>query len=45
MDLEFPRSQVEQDIETIFPYKEDIIKQEYSKPTEKHCKNSPELKR
>ena len=38
IDLEFPRGQVEQDIETNFPYKEEFIEQECSRPTERTLK-------
>ena len=33
-----------QDIETNSPHQKEIIKQEYNRPTEKHYKDSPELK-
>ena len=34
IDLKFPEGQVKQDIETNSPYQEEIIKQEYIRPTE-----------
>ena len=35
IDLEFPENQVEQDIETNFPYEEGIVEQEYNRSKEK----------
>ena len=45
IDLEFSEGQADHNTETNSPYKEDIIDQEYSRPAEKHSKDSPELRR
>ena len=45
INLEFPEGKVEQDKETNPPYQEEIFEQEYNRPTEKHYKESLELKK
>ena len=44
INLEFQEGQVEQNIGTNYPYQEETIEQEYNRSTEKHYKDSPELK-
>ena len=45
MDMDFLEDQFDQEIEAIFPYQDEAIKQEYSRPKEKHYRDSAELRK
>ena len=44
IEMDFPEGQFDKEIETNFPYQEEAMEQEYSRPKEKHDRDSPELR-
>ena len=45
VDFAFSEGQVEEHIKTNSPYQEEIIEEEYNRPTDNHYNNNSELKR